>query len=140
MSAQKRPLPADLTDHMPRLSSLSEPNIPTDMEKQAQQAQQSKHDAELESDLDSKASILSNSITRKLLKYGVEENGVYPIAVAERTDTKYIKVATLWAAMNVGIIPSACHRVRKVEKLTFRLAPYRSHHVVSRRASWAPVC
>lgn len=66
---------------------------------------QAKYDAEIESDLDSRASILSNSFTRRLLKIGIEEVGVQPIPEHERTDTRSLKVATMWMAMNIGIIP-----------------------------------
>ena len=60
---------------------------------------------DLEDDGASKRSIYSNSLTRRLLKFGVEEEGVHPIPVEERNDTKLFNVFTIWWAMSIGIIP-----------------------------------
>jgi len=47
----------------------------------------------------------STSIAQRLLKFGVEEVGVHPIAAKDRTDASFIKVFTLWVAVSVGVIP-----------------------------------
>lgn len=62
-------------------------------------------DQEAQTDYDSRASLITNSFTRKLLKLGVEELGVHPIPEKERTDTHFYQVATLWISMSVGLVP-----------------------------------
>jgi hypothetical protein len=62
-------------------------------------------DQEAQTDYDSRASLMTNSFTRRLLKLGVEELGVHPIPVKERTDTKFYHVLTLWVSMSVGLVP-----------------------------------
>lgn len=62
-------------------------------------------DQEAQTDYDSRASLMSNSFTRRLLKLGVEELGVHPIPVKDRTDTKFYHVLTLWVSMSVGLVP-----------------------------------
>lgn len=62
-------------------------------------------DQEAQTDYDSRASIMTNNFTRKLLKLGVEELGVHPIPEKERTDTNFYQVATLWISMSVGLVP-----------------------------------
>lgn len=62
-------------------------------------------DQEAQTDYDSRASIITNNFTRKLLKFGVEELGVHPIPEKERTDTHFYQVATLWISMSVGLVP-----------------------------------
>jgi len=74
-----------------------------DLQPECEVPADSKHD--LEEDGASKRSIYSNSLTRRLLKFGVEEEGVHPIPAEERTDTKLFNVFTIWWAMSIGIIP-----------------------------------
>lgn len=62
-------------------------------------------DQEAQTDYDSRASLITNSFTRRLLKLGVEELGVHPIPEKERTDTHFYQVATLWISMSVGLVP-----------------------------------
>jgi hypothetical protein len=64
-----------------------------------------KKDQEAQSDYDSRASLITNSFTRRLLKLGIEELGVHPIPIKDRTDTGFYQVFTLWVAMSVGVIP-----------------------------------
>jgi hypothetical protein len=43
---------------------------------------------------------------RKLLALGrVEERGIQPVPLAERTSTKYFNVFTIWCSMNANILP-----------------------------------
>ena len=82
-----------------------------DLEHQPQDAEQADaekqyfKDVQLQSDLESRASIVSNGITRRLLKIGVEEVGVHPIPESQRTDARFFKVYTLWNAMSISVLP-----------------------------------
>lgn len=67
--------------------------------------QQYAKDAEASVDMSSRASIVSNSVTRRLLRFGVEEVGVHPIPEVERTDVHVYKVFTLWIAMSISVLP-----------------------------------
>ena len=42
----------------------------------------------------------------RLLRRGrVEEEGIVPVPVEKRTETRYFSVLTLWASMNANILP-----------------------------------
>lgn len=110
-------LPA-MSDHPLSLSSQKQ-----EMQEQQQQVPPRKHLGDLEAPgehddkvIDGKhgeghdnASFLDHSnsisISQRLLKFGVEEVGVYPIAEKDRTDASFFKVITLWVAMSVGVVP-----------------------------------
>lgn len=79
--------------HADRLESFNDVDVDYDKDREAQ------------IDHASRASLITNSFTRRLLKLGVEELGVHPIPEKERTDTGFYQVFTLWVAMSVGVIP-----------------------------------
>ena len=41
---------------------------------------------------------------RLLRSTGVEENGIVPLPVSERTSTKFFKIFTLWCSINTNIL------------------------------------
>lgn len=76
-----------------------------DLEQENEARKTAEQDAEYQTDIESRESIFSNDLTRRLLKFGVEEVGVHPIPTSERTDGDYKKVFTLWVAMSVSVLP-----------------------------------
>ncbi|KZT10370.1 NCS cytosine-purine permease [Laetiporus sulphureus 93-53] len=47
---------------------------------------------------------LRNRWTRKLLSWGVEERGILPVPLEDRTDTQYSKVFFIWLSANFNIL------------------------------------
>ncbi|KXH66071.1 NCS1 nucleoside transporter [Colletotrichum salicis] len=49
----------------------------------------------------------SNGLLHKLLRLGrVEEHGIEPLPLGERTSTRYFNAFTIWCSMNANILPS----------------------------------
>ncbi|KAJ3782639.1 permease for cytosine/purines, uracil, thiamine, allantoin-domain-containing protein [Lentinula aff. detonsa] len=46
----------------------------------------------------------SNSLTKRLLSWGVESRGISPVPPSQRTDTSYYKLFFLWFTMNLNIL------------------------------------
>ncbi|KAJ4490416.1 permease for cytosine/purines, uracil, thiamine, allantoin-domain-containing protein [Lentinula aciculospora] len=45
-----------------------------------------------------------NSLTKRLLSWGVESRGISPVPPSQRTDTSYYKLFFLWFSMNLNIL------------------------------------
>ncbi|KAJ3716642.1 permease for cytosine/purines, uracil, thiamine, allantoin-domain-containing protein [Lentinula raphanica] len=46
----------------------------------------------------------SNSLTKRLLSWGVESRGISPVPPSQRTDTSYYKLFFLWFTINLNIL------------------------------------
>jgi cytosine/uracil/thiamine/allantoin permease len=53
------------------------------------------------------ASKVTRFLSEKLLALGVEERGIHPVAVEDRTETQFIKIFFIWLSANTNILTFA---------------------------------